>query len=161
MEHTRIEDIGFRIYTEDEIRRISRVEVTNDEAFNELGHIIPCGLYDLRMGECYLSGLKLTWSSRKCSHQNNVTIDTFWINIRHELAVCTGKITYLFCILFCSVYCMIVVEQREALVRVSCLYCPSFTSFLSPSRSIAGQDQGFMWDVREDELSLSRPLRTH
>lgn len=50
VEHTRIEDIGFRIYTEDEIRHISLVEVTNDDSFNELGHIIPSGLYDLRMG---------------------------------------------------------------------------------------------------------------
>ncbi|XP_045123262.1 DNA-directed RNA polymerase I subunit RPA1-like isoform X2 [Portunus trituberculatus] len=50
VEHTRIEDIGFRIYSEDEIRQISLVEVTSDESFNELGHIIPSGLYDLRMG---------------------------------------------------------------------------------------------------------------
>lgn len=50
MEHTRVEDIGFRIYTAEEICRISMVEITNDASLNELGHIIPNGLYDLRMG---------------------------------------------------------------------------------------------------------------
>ncbi|KAG0711590.1 DNA-directed RNA polymerase I subunit RPA1 [Chionoecetes opilio] len=50
VEHSRIEDIGFRIYTDDEIHRISQVEITNDESLNELGHIIPSGLYDLHMG---------------------------------------------------------------------------------------------------------------
>lgn len=51
LEYTRVENIGFRIYTPEEIRRISQVEVTNDESLNELGHILPNGLYDLRMGE--------------------------------------------------------------------------------------------------------------
>lgn len=51
MEHARIEDIGFRIYTAEEIRRISLLEITSCESLNELGHIIPNGLYDLRMGK--------------------------------------------------------------------------------------------------------------
>ncbi|CAL4060940.1 unnamed protein product [Meganyctiphanes norvegica] len=47
---TTIDDLLFRIYTEDEIKKISLLRITNDQSFNELGHIAQGGVYDLRMG---------------------------------------------------------------------------------------------------------------
>ncbi|XP_069956974.1 DNA-directed RNA polymerase I subunit RPA1 [Cherax quadricarinatus] len=48
--HTSVNNITFRVYTEEEIKEISVVKITNDQSFNELGHQLRDGIYDLRMG---------------------------------------------------------------------------------------------------------------
>lgn len=50
LSYTCVEDLNFRVYTDEEIRKISVVRITNDLSINELGHFSPDGLYDLRMG---------------------------------------------------------------------------------------------------------------
>lgn len=47
---TRVEDLMFRIYTDEEIKKISVARITNDQSINELGHLSADGVYDLRMG---------------------------------------------------------------------------------------------------------------
>lgn len=49
-EHVVIENLGFRIYTDEEIKKISVMRISNPETFNRLGHISANGLYDLRLG---------------------------------------------------------------------------------------------------------------
>lgn len=47
--------ISFTLYSDEEIEKISAVEVTTPIAFDDFGHPIPGGLYDLRMGPLDLS----------------------------------------------------------------------------------------------------------
>ncbi len=42
--------VSFSLFTTREIRKLSSCEVDNAEAFNQLGHPLPGGVYDLRMG---------------------------------------------------------------------------------------------------------------
>ncbi|XP_068205698.1 DNA-directed RNA polymerase I subunit RPA1 [Palaemon carinicauda] len=49
-EYVKIENLGFRIYTDDEIKKIAVMRISNPETFNRLGHISTNGLYDLRLG---------------------------------------------------------------------------------------------------------------
>ncbi|KAB7494013.1 DNA-directed RNA polymerase I subunit RPA1, partial [Armadillidium nasatum] len=48
--HTRIENLSFRLYSEEEIDKISVIHITKDESFNSLGHYFDKGIYDLHMG---------------------------------------------------------------------------------------------------------------
>ena len=43
--------VEFGIYTDDEVRQRSVCEVSSSVAFDALGHPLPFGLYDPRLGE--------------------------------------------------------------------------------------------------------------
>uniref|UniRef100_A0A2P2I841 DNA-directed RNA polymerase subunit n=1 Tax=Hirondellea gigas TaxID=1518452 RepID=A0A2P2I841_9CRUS len=45
-----VNELGFRIYSESDIDKISVMQVTTEEAINSLGHCNRGGVYDLRMG---------------------------------------------------------------------------------------------------------------
>ena len=46
-----IKDVQFRVYTDEEIEKISVLKLTNDESINALGHFVKDGVYDLRLGK--------------------------------------------------------------------------------------------------------------
>ena len=48
--HDEATSISFGVYSAQEIRKLSSVEVINPLSFNQLGHPVPGGLYDLKMG---------------------------------------------------------------------------------------------------------------
>ena len=48
--HDEAKNISFGVYSAEEITKLSTVEITNPQSFNQLGHPVPYGLYDLRMG---------------------------------------------------------------------------------------------------------------
>ena len=45
-----VKSISFGIFTNDEIRSMSVLEITNTEILDTLGHPSPEGLHDLRLG---------------------------------------------------------------------------------------------------------------
>ena len=48
--HEELSSITFRPYSSNEIKQLSACHVFNPNSFNQLGHPIPNGLYDLKMG---------------------------------------------------------------------------------------------------------------
>ena len=48
--HDEAKTLSFGVYSPEEIIKLSTVEITNPQSFNQLGHPVPGGLYDLRMG---------------------------------------------------------------------------------------------------------------
>lgn len=48
--HDEATSISFGVYSAAEIRKISDCQITNPMSFNQLGHPVPSGLYDLKMG---------------------------------------------------------------------------------------------------------------
>lgn len=48
--HYAPDSINFSMFSVDELRKLSKVKVTNKVAINDLGQPLPDGLYDLRMG---------------------------------------------------------------------------------------------------------------
>ncbi|CAB4066759.1 DNA-directed RNA polymerase II subunit RPB1,DNA-directed RNA polymerase I subunit RPA1 [Lepeophtheirus salmonis] len=46
----RLEPCPFGMFSSEEIRNLSAMEITNPNSFNQLGHPVQGGLYDLRMG---------------------------------------------------------------------------------------------------------------
>lgn len=42
--------LEFSCYTDDDIRNLSVLEITNEKTFDELGHVNAGGLYDRRLG---------------------------------------------------------------------------------------------------------------
>ena len=48
--HDEAKNLSFGVYSAEEITKLSTVEITNPQSFNQLGHPVPYGLYDLRMG---------------------------------------------------------------------------------------------------------------
>ena len=48
--HDEATSVSFGVYSAEEIRKLSVVEIVNPLSFNQLGHPVPGGLYDLRMG---------------------------------------------------------------------------------------------------------------
>lgn len=65
---SQIKDLTFRVYTEEEIDKISVVNITNETAFNDLGHHLEKGIYDPHMG-VYWYYVLFTLST--CHHHNN------------------------------------------------------------------------------------------
>lgn len=63
LSYTCVEDIDFRVYTDEEIKKISVLRITNDQSINELGHLSPDGLYDLRMGKECSKSVTFPWLS--------------------------------------------------------------------------------------------------
>ena len=45
-----INKVEFRVYSDEEIGKLSVMQVTTEEAINKIGHCTRGGLYDLRMG---------------------------------------------------------------------------------------------------------------
>ena len=43
--------VEFGCYTDEDIRKLSVLEVTNQKTFDEMGHATVNGLYDRRLGE--------------------------------------------------------------------------------------------------------------
>lgn len=43
--------VEFGCYTDEDIRRLSVLEVTNQKTFDEMGHATVNGLYDRRLGK--------------------------------------------------------------------------------------------------------------
>ena len=48
--HDEATSVSFGVYSAEEIRKLSVVEIVNPLSFNQLGHPVPGGLYDLHMG---------------------------------------------------------------------------------------------------------------
>ncbi|XP_023348472.1 DNA-directed RNA polymerase I subunit rpa1 [Eurytemora carolleeae] len=48
--HFKADRVQFRLYSKEEILKLSVVEIFNPAAFNQLGHPLDNGLYDLKMG---------------------------------------------------------------------------------------------------------------
>ena len=48
--HTELSSVTFKPYTSCEIKQLSACHVFNPDSFNQLGHPMPNGLYDLKMG---------------------------------------------------------------------------------------------------------------
>ena len=48
--HDEPTSVSFGVYSSEEIRKLSVVEINNPMSFNQLGHPVPGGLYDLHMG---------------------------------------------------------------------------------------------------------------
>lgn len=48
--HDEATSVSFGAYSAEEIRKLSVVELSNPLSFNQLGHPVPKGLYDLHMG---------------------------------------------------------------------------------------------------------------
>ena len=48
--HDEATSVSFGVYSADEIRKLSVVEINQPNSFNQLGHPQPGGLYDLHMG---------------------------------------------------------------------------------------------------------------
>ena len=42
--------IGFSVFSAEEVRKLSKVEITSTVSVNDLGQPIPGGVYDLKMG---------------------------------------------------------------------------------------------------------------
>lgn len=56
-----VDQLDLRVYSDDEIEKISVMQVTSEEAINQIGHCCRGGLYDQRMGkglQIYLLGLR-------------------------------------------------------------------------------------------------------
>ena len=77
LEFVSIENLGFRIYTDEEIKKMSVMKITNPETFNSLGHISSNGLYDLHLGPigsnddlCATCRLRSTQCSGHCGHMD-------------------------------------------------------------------------------------------
>lgn len=49
--HTKVDGMTFGLYSADEIKKLSVVQVITPLAFNALGHPLPGGLYDPAMGK--------------------------------------------------------------------------------------------------------------
>ena len=75
--HVQAESLSFGVYSSDEVRELSTVHVTNPVAFNQLGHPLEAGLYDLRMGPF--------------SDRDNMTCTTCHLNSEH----CPGHIGHI------------------------------------------------------------------
>ena len=69
--HDEATSVSFGVYSAEEIRKLSVVQINNPLSFNQLGHPTPGGLYDLHMGpftgeyiilHCILN-LKLSFSN--------------------------------------------------------------------------------------------------
>ena len=45
--------IGFSVFSAEEVRKLSKVEITSTVSVNDLGQPIPGGVYDLKMGTFY------------------------------------------------------------------------------------------------------------
>ena len=48
--HIQPESLSFGVYSSEEVKQLSVVNITNVEAFNKLGHPWNAGLYHLKMG---------------------------------------------------------------------------------------------------------------
>ena len=75
--HVQAESLTFGMYSAAEIRALSVVHVTNPVAFNQLGHPLEAGLYDLKMGPF--------------SDRDNMTCTTCHLNSEH----CPGHIGHI------------------------------------------------------------------
>lgn len=54
MDYTSFQDIkglSFSVYSNEEIKSLSALEITNAEILDPLGHPTPGGLHDLRLGK--------------------------------------------------------------------------------------------------------------
>ncbi|XP_045594086.1 DNA-directed RNA polymerase I subunit RPA1 isoform X2 [Procambarus clarkii] len=47
---TSVRDLWFKIYTDDEIKQLSVLRISEDQSINDLGHLVDNGVYDLHMG---------------------------------------------------------------------------------------------------------------
>ena len=48
--HLEADSLTFGLYGAEEVRKLSTVAITSPVSFNQLGHPVEGGLYDLRMG---------------------------------------------------------------------------------------------------------------
>ena len=63
-----IDCLDYKVYTNDEIDKISVMKVTTEESLNRLGHFNEGGLYDTRMGKlCFSFFYKNFWCIRNGS----------------------------------------------------------------------------------------------
>ncbi|KAK7006062.1 hypothetical protein SK128_003660 [Halocaridina rubra] len=68
-EFVSIDNMNFRVYSDEEIKKISVLRITNHETFNDLGHIAPNGLYDLHLGPVSSQGDDICLTCRLNSYR--------------------------------------------------------------------------------------------
>ncbi|XP_067949122.1 DNA-directed RNA polymerase I subunit RPA1-like [Watersipora subatra] len=104
----------FGCYTDDEIRKLSVLEITNQKTFDELGHATPFGLYDRRLG----------------SYEKGDTCGTCSLpDLR-----CPGHMGHIE--LPIPVYHPLWLRQLELIVRGSCFSCKKLLEDSAPSEKI-------------------------
>lgn len=104
--HVEAESLSFGVYSSDEVRQLSVVQVTNPVAFNQLGHPLEAGLYDLRMGPY--------------SDRDNMTCTTCHLNSEH----CPGHVGHVDLPL--PVVNSLFYSVIHRLLKITCLHCHQF-----------------------------------
>jgi len=104
--HCQAESLTFGLYSGPEVRSLSTVQLTNTTAFNQLGHPLEGGLYDLRMGP---------FSDR----------DRIACNTCHQTADhCPGHIGHIELPL--PVINSLFYQTLHRLLKITCIYCHKF-----------------------------------
>jgi len=104
--HIEADSLTFGLYSGKEVLSLSTVHVTNPVSFNQLGHPLEHGLYDLRMGPY--------------SDRDNMTCTTCHLNSEH----CPGHIGHIE--LPMPVVNSLFYNTILRLLKITCLHCHKF-----------------------------------
>ena len=104
--HIEADSLTFGLYSGSEVQALSTVHVTNPVSFNQLGHPLESGLYDLRMGPY--------------SDRDNMTCTTCHLNSEH----CPGHIGHIE--LPIPVVNSLFYSTILRLLKITCLHCHKF-----------------------------------
>ena len=104
--HIEADSLTFGLYSGAEVRNLSTVHITNPVSFNQLGHPLESGLYDLRMGPY--------------SDRDNMTCTTCHLNSEH----CPGHIGHIE--LPMPVVNSLFYSTILRMLKITCLHCHKF-----------------------------------
>jgi len=104
--HIEADSLTFGLYSGKEVMTLSTVHITNPVSFNQLGHPLESGLYDLRMGPY--------------SDRDNMTCTTCHLNSEH----CPGHIGHIE--LPMPVINSLFYSTILRMLKITCLHCHKF-----------------------------------